>query len=379
MRVRILVMLLLAVVCGGASLVMARAWLDGQESARLKAIESVVDRPGPEFGSIVVAAEPLRFGAVLTAGNLRTIPWPDGEVPPSAFRSVEEIVGGEPRSVLSPLEPSEPVLAAKITGPGERAGLARLITGGHRAVTVRVNDVAGVAGFVLPGDRVDVVLTVERDRTTTTHVILQNVRVLSIDQVADERASEPVVAKAVTLEVDPPGAQKISLAQSLGALSLSLRPSGEADPAEVAAVTLEDVIGAGRQTVMGEAPVAAAPVEAPRRDTATAVSVTRAMVSTEYRVPAGEAEAAGEAPASVPAPAPAVADRADLAPAPIRRPAPAEARAAPAAGLAAAARPKRPASDSRPVAVLAAAPAGETGSILTAAPAGGHILDLPIE
>ena len=156
------------------------------------------------------------------------------------FGSVEDVVGADPRSVLFPIEASEPILATKITGPGERPGLARLIADGNRAITVRVNDVAGVAGFVLPGDRVDVVLTVTSSDVMNTDVILQNVRVLTVDQSADERTTDPIVVKAVTLEVDPVGAQKVSLAQTIGTISLSLRGSGDSSSVKVATVTPSD-------------------------------------------------------------------------------------------------------------------------------------------
>ena len=97
-----------------------------------------------------------------------------------------------------------------------------------KAVTIRVNDVEGVGGFVLPGDRVDVVLTRQVDKgSATTDVVLQNTRVLAIDQIADERADKPAVAKAVTLEVDTVDAQKICAGASVGTLSLMLRKAGE--------------------------------------------------------------------------------------------------------------------------------------------------------
>ena len=105
-----------------------------------------------------------------------------------------------------------------------------MLRDGMKASTMRVNDVDGVGGFVLPGDHVDVALTRQVDKTNaSTEVVLQNVRVLAIDQVADERADKPSVVKAVTLEVDVVGAQKLSLAASVGSLSLMLRKAGEAN------------------------------------------------------------------------------------------------------------------------------------------------------
>ena len=120
------------------------------------------------------------------------------------------------------------MLAAKITGPGQRATLSAMLGDGMKAVTIRVNDVEGVAGFVLPGDRVDVVLTRTGEKNNAVNdVVIQNVRVLAIDQLADQRADKPSVVKAVTLEVDPTDGQKVALAATVGTLSLLLRKAGD--------------------------------------------------------------------------------------------------------------------------------------------------------
>jgi pilus assembly protein CpaB len=107
------------------------------------------------------------------------------------------------RIVLTAIERNEPVLSSKVTGPGQRATLSAMLGEGLKAATVRVNDIDGVGGFVLPGDHVDVTLTRQVDKTNaSTEVVLQNVRGLAIDQIADERIDKPAVVKAVTLEVD---------------------------------------------------------------------------------------------------------------------------------------------------------------------------------
>ena len=108
--------------------------------------------------------------------------------------------------MLASIERNEPILRTKITGPGQKATLSAVIQDGMRAVTVRVNDVEGVAGFVLPGDHVDVLLTRQAERTTGTNdVVIQNARVLAVDQLADDAADRPTVVTAVTLEVDTIG------------------------------------------------------------------------------------------------------------------------------------------------------------------------------
>jgi pilus assembly protein CpaB len=144
---------------------------------------------------------------------------------------------------------------------------------GMKAVTIRVNDVDGVAGFVLPGDRVDVVVTQQTDKNAAvSDVVLQNTRVLAIDQLADERADKPSVAKAVTLEVDMTSAQKLSLAARVGSLSLALRKAGDADPTNTRLVTLSDLH-------------VIEPKSEPENAIFSTVGVTRAGARTVYSVP----------------------------------------------------------------------------------------------
>ena len=107
------------------------------------------------------------------------------------MHKIADLLNGGQRIVLAAIEPNEPVLALKITGAGQRATLSALVGRGMKAVTIRVNDVEGVGGFVLPGDRVDVVLTRQIDKAlATTEVVLQNASVLAVDQIADERADQ---------------------------------------------------------------------------------------------------------------------------------------------------------------------------------------------
>ena len=177
--------------------------------------------------TIVVASRPLRFGDELSALSLREIPWPPNALPPGSFSKISELTSAK-RIVLAPIDVNEPILAAKITGPGQRATLSAMLSDGMKAVTIRVDDVADVAGFVLPGDRVDVVLTRPREnKGPITDVVLENVRVLGVDQLADQRADKPSVVKAVTLEVDEIGGQKLALASRVGSMSLLLRKAGD--------------------------------------------------------------------------------------------------------------------------------------------------------
>src|SRR5918998_4292481 len=218
----------IALVFGLGAMFVAQKWLDRQ-SSRLRQVQVA---PAPvSTATVVVVAAPLRFGTELSTQHLREVAWPEAAVPKGGFSSIKEILDGKTRrTALVAMEESEPLLKSKITGPGQRASLAAVIDPGMKALTVRVNDVNGVAGFVLPGERVDVLLTRNLDKEDSwADVLLQNVKVLAADQSADDRTDKPSVVKAVTLEVSTTQAQKITLASTLGTLSLVLRPAGVVD------------------------------------------------------------------------------------------------------------------------------------------------------
>jgi pilus assembly protein CpaB len=243
-RTSTIVMIGVAVLFGLFAVFLAQSWLNGQAEMRLRNLEA--QKKPAATQTLVVATKPLRFGNELSSSSLREIAWPEESIPAGAFRRIADIVdAGGRRVVLSAIESNEPVLSTKITGPGQRATLSATLQDGMRAVTIRVNDVEGVAGFVLPGDRVDVALTRQKDSNGNNHsssdVVLQNTRVLAIDQIADDRNDKPAVVKAVTLEVDTAGAQKLSLAASVGTLSLMLRRAGESTVEATRVITLSDL------------------------------------------------------------------------------------------------------------------------------------------
>jgi pilus assembly protein CpaB len=258
---------------------LAQNWLNG-EAAQRAHVETAA--PAMAMKTIVVAAQPLRFGSKLEAGMLREVSWPASELPAGAFGKVGDVVSGGPRLVLAAMESNEPVLALKITGAGQRATLSALVAPGMKAVTIRVNDIEGVGGFVLPGEHVDVILTrAKANEAATSEIVLQNVRVLATDQSADDRTTKAAVAKSVTLEVATVEAQKVWLAASVGSLSLLLRRAGETAEARTRKISLKDL---------------AAPDGERGADTTT-IGVLRAATRQEYTVPveeAGRLAAAGE-------------------------------------------------------------------------------------
>jgi pilus assembly protein CpaB len=239
-RTSTIVMIAFAVLFGLLAVFVAQSWLNSATEQRMRSLEA--NKKPLNTSTIVVAAKPLRYGTELTAQAMREIAWPEGALPAGAFASVADAMKGGKRVVLAAIEQNEPILAVKVTGPGQRATLSALVKDGMKAVTIRVNDVEGVGGFVLPGDRVDVVLTRQVDKTSASNeVVLQNGRVLAVDQQADERADKPSVVKAVTLEVDTVGAQRLSLAATVGSLSLMLRKAGEATTDKPRRITLDDL------------------------------------------------------------------------------------------------------------------------------------------
>lgn len=284
MRTSTIVMIAFAVVFGLLAVFIAQSWLTNQAELRMKNLEA--QKKPIATRTIVVAGKALRFGSELSGGALREIPWPEQAIPAGAFATVADLTKDGRRVVLSPIEANEPILGWKITGPGQRATLSAMLRDGLKAVTIRVNDVEGVAGFVLPGDYVDVALTRQNDKiAATTDIILQSVRVLAIDQMADERSEKPSVVKAVTLEVDTTGAQKISLAASIGTMSLMLRKAGEANAEFTRRISVTDL----------SAPSAPIAKDIPVNTNVTTVSVTRAANRQDYSVPVEGKETVGQA------------------------------------------------------------------------------------
>lgn len=219
--------------------------------------------PAPPQGSVVVAARPIGYGEALTPAALRIQPWPAGAAPQGAFRSVAEL-GGPTRYALAPIAVNEPILRQKITGAGGRATLSGLIRPGLRASAIRVDDVMGVAGFVLPGDFVDVLVTRKAgEDLMRTDILLRGVRVLAVDQMASATRNDPLVARAATIEVSPEQAQKLALAAAVGSLSLALRGAQEGLPPPgpgPAARTIHE-----RDLTVAAAPFASRPARTGRR------------------------------------------------------------------------------------------------------------------
>lgn len=244
MRTSTLLSLLVAAILGITAVLGVRSWLADQRAE----LAASTDGPASDARqTIVVAREAMRFGERVVPEKLEVIPWGSATLPDGAFKTIEEIGDNSEetaRFVLSSIEKGEPVLGSRITNPGQRAKLSTAIKPGLKALSIRVNDVAGVAGFVLPGDRVDVLLTRSENNNAEeayVDVLLQGVRVLAIDQIADDRKDQPSVVRTVTFEVSTEEAQKLTLGSSIGTLSLALRNVVSSDVEQSQRVTLAEM------------------------------------------------------------------------------------------------------------------------------------------
>lgn len=280
----------LAVLLGLIAVYLANSYFTGVEQRQAREAEE------NRMARIVVATQDFQFGTQLTNTNLRLANWPASSVPQGAFVSVEEATRGG-RVALRPIAIGEPILNSKVSGEGGRATLSAILPEELRAVSIPVNQVTGVAGFVRAGDVVDVMLTrqIPGDGATRedqmTSVVLENVLVLAIDQIADENQTDPAVGQTATVQTDIVGAQKLTLAREVGALSLALRNVENQDVGGTRTVTPSDLGGAGLYIAdRSNAPAARVPAAISRGVAATpryrgpSMSIVRGVETTTYPV-----------------------------------------------------------------------------------------------
>ena len=236
MRRDVVLALFLASTSGLFAAVGAYNWMPtGQPRTQLVLVPS-----GPQIAltTVVTAKKDLAFGTALSAEELQESKWPADTVPAGTFKTVSEFFAEQNnRVVLEVIRGSEPILRGKVSGPGQRATLSNMIGEGKKAVSVKVDEVMGVGGFVLPGDYVDLILVVQEreddDRKKPklpaySNLLVERVRVLGVDQNSDLKLETPKLVQTVTVEVEIEDAQKIALAQTVGKISLVLRSNAQA-------------------------------------------------------------------------------------------------------------------------------------------------------
>ena len=215
---------------------------------------------------VVVAAADLQLGSELKKDDLVTLHFPAGQAPAGAFTAPEEIVG---RGLIVPVVKNEPILQAKLAPREAGSGLPPIIPAGMRAVSVRVNEVIGVAGYVLPGTRVDVVATASPNDTradTTSKVILSNVQVLTAGtrMEQDQEQGKPMQVTVVTLLVNPEQSERLALASTEGKIQLALRNPLDQTAPDTPGVKTAALVGSARAAAPARTSGAPAPRPRPQ-------------------------------------------------------------------------------------------------------------------
>jgi len=192
---------------------------------------------------VVVASREIPAGATITNEMVKTTSYLKTSIPPGAFSSLQQVTGKVAKATLAV---GEPVLPSRV---GDKAGLTVLLTPGYRAIAVRVNEIIGVSGFIVPGDRVDVIALVTPPSATNeaarqiSKIVLQNKRVLSVAQTVNEpKDGKPQVASSITLELTPEEAEKLSLASIEGQIVLALRAAQDQNIVRTEGSTTRDLL-----------------------------------------------------------------------------------------------------------------------------------------
>ena len=238
---RALVMLVVSILIGISVTALAVGWV-----ANKGAIAS---------NKVVVAVMDIELGSRLNAQMLTTIDWPSGSLPEGAFADLKEL---QDRVVKTSIQRGEALLNSKLAPVGTQGGLSAVIADGKRAMTVRVNDVVGVAGFALPGNYVDVMVNAQQDKAggkgneeqqQISKTVLEHVLVLAVAQEAGRDETKPKVVNAVTLELTLEDAEKLDLARNVGTLSLVLRNQIDKQPVTTKGMTKRELFGEKEEPV----------------------------------------------------------------------------------------------------------------------------------
>ena len=258
---RALLMIVISIGLGLAAVLLASRWVMQQTSVAST--------------KVVVASKDIDLGTKLSPDVLQLRDWPAGSVPEGSFKDTDTLLKDpktqNARVLRMTLQQGEPVLESKLAPVGTQGGMSAVISEGKRAITVRVNDVIGVAGFALPGNYVDILVnTVDESsksqgqEKTISKIVLERILVLAIAQEVSRDETKPKVVNAVTLEVTPEQAEKIDLARSVGSLSLVLRNQIDTASAQTEGVTKQQLLGRIAEPVP-QRPAARAPATVKKR------------------------------------------------------------------------------------------------------------------
>lgn len=239
MRMRSLFVIMFGMALAGASVYASRELLQVQPAT------ASIDPNEPALVSVVVAAQDIPFGTTIEGHKLTTIQWPAEAVPAGTFADFATLLpsnGNDPRRAKRAMAQGELVLANKVSAFGEKVTIVQTLGKNTRAMAIQVSAQTAVGGFVTPGDTVDIVLTQGSGGTLRAVTILQAIRVIGVDQQADELNETANIAKTITVEVTPEQGQKLALAQRAGTLSLSLRTLDAVVDEPLESIKLSDII-----------------------------------------------------------------------------------------------------------------------------------------
>ena len=244
---RALTMMAFAVILAFVAVIVAARWINAQASGNTN--------------KVAVALLDISLGARISPEMVRMVDWPANALPPGAFNDPKLL---DARVTRTSIQHGEPIMESKLAPPGTQGGLSAVVGEGKRAMTVRVNDVVGVAGFALPGNYVDILVNTQDEMAknasgrdpSISKIVLERILVLAIAQESSRDDTKPKVVNAVTLELTPDQAEKLDLARSVGTLSLVLRNQIEDKP-----VNTE---GATKTSLLDTKVAAQVPAPAPR-------------------------------------------------------------------------------------------------------------------
>jgi pilus assembly protein CpaB len=249
-----------ALVMALAAVIVAAQWIAGQSASN--------------SNKVAVALLDISMGARVTPELVHMVDWPVNSMPPGAILDLKAVDG---RITRSNIQRGEPIMESKLAPAGTTGGLSAVVAEGKRAMTVRVNDVVGVAGFALPGNFVDILVNTQnvfhgdnaQREQAISKIVLERILVLAIAQESNRDDTKPKVVNAVTLELTPDQVEKLDLARSVGTLSLVLRNQVDPQSAHTEGATKSSLLDDGKPRAAAvapapAAPAAAAPVRAPR-------------------------------------------------------------------------------------------------------------------
>jgi pilus assembly protein CpaB len=219
----------------------------------LRSTQQEMDKIKATMANVVVATEKIPLGSTIEQRHLKTIKWPKADVPPGTFQDPVPLIG---RTVMGDVMAGEPLFDAKLASANSKGGMmAYIIPEGSRAMAVAVNDVAGVAGFVLPSSAVDVVVTTQTPGgQRISKIVLQNLRVLAVGQMMEEKEGKAIKVPTVTLSISPAEAEKLALAGNIGSLQLLLRGTKDNAPATTGGASIPNLLGESGQPVVARVP-----------------------------------------------------------------------------------------------------------------------------